>query len=113
MVETVSFYDDLHYEDGHKPAVKVMLKNDLAKEIRILFRKGQEMKEHKAPYPIIVQVLEGLIDFGVEEKRYLLKKGMMIQLSADIPHDLVALEESMVRLSLNLQDHPSRVENIK
>jgi quercetin dioxygenase-like cupin family protein len=112
MIETASFYDELHYEEGNKPAVKVMLKNDLAKEIRILFRAHQEMKEHKAPYPIIVQVLEGSIDFGTEGKRYILKKGMMIQLSANIPHDLLALEESMVRLSLSLLDHTSRVENI-
>ncbi|WP_316934142.1 cupin domain-containing protein [Chryseobacterium luteum] len=61
MVHTASFYEQLHYEEGGKPAVKVMVKTDLAKEIRILFRKGQEMKEHKAPYPIVVQILEALI----------------------------------------------------
>lgn len=112
MIETASFYDELHYEDGNKPAVKAMIKNDLAKEIRILFRKNQEMKEHKAPYPIIVQVLEGAVDFGVEGQRYILKKGMMIQLSENIPHDLLAMEESMVRLSLHVKDQTSRVENI-
>jgi quercetin dioxygenase-like cupin family protein len=112
MIETASFYDELHYEEGNKPAVKVMIKNDLAKEIRILFRNHQEMKEHKAPFPIIVQVLEGSIDFGVEAERYILKKGMMIQLSANIPHDLLALEESMVRLSLSFQDNSTRIKDI-
>lgn len=112
MVHTASFYEDLHYEEGNKPAVKVMIKTDLAKEIRILFRKGQEMKEHKAPYPIIVQVLEGIIDFGTDGQRYLLNKGMMIVLPAHQIHDLIAQEESMVRLSLNLQDHTSRVEGV-
>jgi quercetin dioxygenase-like cupin family protein len=112
MIETASFYDELHYEAGNKPAVKVMIKNDLAKEIRILFRNNQEMKEHKAPYPIIVQVLEGSIDFGIEGKRHILNKGMMIQLSANIPHNLLALEESMVRLSLNLQDSAARVGRV-
>lgn len=112
MVYTASFYEELHYEDGHKPAIKIMIKTDLAKEIRILFRKGQEMKEHKAPYPIVVQILEGSIDFGTDGQRYPLKKGMMIALPANQIHDLRAMEESMVRLSLNLQDQTSRVEGI-
>ncbi|SHM73418.1 AraC-like ligand binding domain-containing protein [Chryseobacterium carnipullorum] len=103
MTDTASFYEDLRYEDGKKPAVKTMIKNDFAKEIRILFRDTQEMKAHTAPFPIIVHVMEGLIDFGVDGKRHLLKKGMIIQLPAHVPHDLIALQESMVRLSLLLQ----------
>lgn len=102
MTDTASFYEDLHYEDGKKPAVKTMIKNDVAKEIRILFRDKQEMKEHAAPFPIIVHIMEGLIDFGVNGKRHLLKKGMMIQLPARVPHNLIALQESMVRLSVLL-----------
>lgn len=112
MVHTASFFEELHYEDGHKPAIKVMIKTDLAKEIRILFRKAQEMKEHKAPYPIVVQILEGSIDFGTDGQRYVLNKGMMIVLPANQVHDLIALEESMVRLSLNLLDQTSRVEKV-
>lgn len=69
-----------------------MIKTDLVKEIRILFRKGQEMKEHKAPYPIVVQILEGSIDFGTDGQRYILNKGMMIVLPANQVHDLIALE---------------------
>ncbi|MBV7530670.1 cupin domain-containing protein [Chitinophaga sp. sic0106] len=112
MIELASFYDNLHYEDGEKPAVKTMIKSPLAKEIRLLFRDGQVMHAHKAPHPIVVQVMEGAIDFGVEGERYVLKKGMMIVLDSNVPHDLIALEESMVRLSLNLQDQDSRVHQV-
>lgn len=113
MRQCISFYDDLQYEEQKtKPAIKVMLKTPFAKEIRIAFRKGQEMKEHKAPFPIIVQVLEGTIDFGVENERFLLKRGMMIALEGDIAHDLIAKEDSIVRLSLNMQDTIQRVESV-
>ncbi len=110
--QIISFYDDLQYEEQTKPAIKVMVKTPYAKEIRIVFRKGQEMKEHKAPFPIIVQVLEGAIDFGVEKERILLKRGMMLSLEGHIPHDLIAEEDSIVRLSLNLQDTTQRVESV-
>ena len=112
MKQVVSFYEDLQYEEQNKPAIRVMVKTDTAKEIRLLFRKGQEMKEHKAPFPIIIQVLEGEIDFGAENERTLLKKGMMIVLDSHIPHDLVAEQDSIVRLSLNLQDTAERVASI-
>lgn len=112
MRQLVSFYDDLQSGEYTKPAIKVMVKTPYAKEIRLVFRKGQEMKEHRAPYPIIVQVLEGTIDFGVEQERILLKRGMMIALEGHVPHDLIAEEDSIVRLSLNLQDTTQRVESI-
>ncbi|WP_343643792.1 cupin domain-containing protein [Chryseobacterium sp.] len=112
MISIASFYDELFYESGNKPAVKIMIKTHLAKEIRILFRKDQEMKKHTAPYPIVVQTLEGSINFGVEGEIHLLKKGMMISLPAHIPHNLIALEDSMIRLSLNLQDNDSRLKEL-
>lgn len=112
MRKSISFYDDLQYEEQTKPAIKVMVKTPFAKEIRIVFRKGQEMKEHKAPFPIVVQVLEGIIDFGVENERLLLKRGMMITLEGNIAHDLIAREDSIVRLSLNMQDTTQRVESV-
>ncbi len=111
MADVASFFEDIEYGDP-KPAVKVMIKNDHAKEIRIVFRKGQEMKEHKAPFPIVVQVLRGEIDFGVLGERHLLKEGMAIALESSVPHDLIAHEDSIVRLSLNIKDSEERVKSV-
>jgi quercetin dioxygenase-like cupin family protein len=70
------------------------------------------MKEHKAPFPITVQVIEGKIDFGVEGANFELVTGDLIGLEANIPHDLKAIEESIVRLSLSKLDSVQRVQKV-
>ncbi|WP_320816093.1 cupin domain-containing protein [Flavobacterium sp.] len=105
-----SFNDDVFFED--KITTKVILETSFSKEIRILLKRGQIMKEHKAPFPIIVHVLEGKIDFGVLGEIKKLQKGAIISLKENIPHDLTALEDSVVRLSLSKLDNAARVEKV-
>ncbi len=70
------------------------------------------MKEHKTAFPIIVHVLSGQIDFGVENETHLLDAGGIIALEGNIPHDLVAREDSVVRLTLSKLDKIERVEEL-
>lgn len=106
-----SLYQHLEY-NADKPAVKVVLESDFTKEIRILFKENQIMKEHQTPFPIVVEIVEGEILFGVEGKSHLLQKGDLISLSGSVPHDLKALSNSMVRLTLAKKDHSSRVQKV-
>jgi len=106
-----SFIENLDFNDN-KIVTKVLLESSFSKEIRILLKKGQIMKEHKAPFPIIVHVLDGKIDFGVEGNIHLLKKGDIITLTGNVPHDLTALEDSIVRLTLSKLDKTERVEKV-
>ena len=80
-----------------------------SKEIRINLEKGAQMKEHKAPGAIMVQVLSGKIDFSVGENSVILDTLDMITLEPNIIHALTALENSIVRLSLSKNDDVSRV----
>ena len=98
-----SFSNQLEYKDN-RVSTKVLLDTAFTRELRILLKEGQHMKEHKAPFPIIVHVLEGNINFGVEGKTYPIKKGDIFTLDANIPHDLSALKNSIVRLSLSKLD---------
>lgn len=70
------------------------------------------MKEHKTPFPIIVHLLEGEINFGVQGAVHLLKKGAIITLEGDVPHDLTALKDSIVRLTLSKLDKVERVKKV-
>jgi quercetin dioxygenase-like cupin family protein len=106
-----SFNDELVFNDK-KVAIKVILESPFSKEIRILLKEGQVMKEHKTPFPIVVHILEGVIDFGVEGVVHTFKKNDMIALEGNIPHDLTAKEDSIVRLTLSKLDKAERVEKV-
>jgi len=110
-MEIASLYESLEYGID-RPKAKVLFNNDDVKEIRITFRKGQEMKEHKAGFPIVVEIVDGSIDFGVNGERFILEKGKLITLASNVPHDLTALEDSIVRLSLNKSDDVNRPKQV-
>lgn len=95
-----------------KPNVQLVLDTEFTKEIRIMFQEGQVMKEHTAPLPIVVEIFEGAIDFGVNNEVLKLKKGDLITLAGKIPHDLKATQDSIVRLTLSKGDQAKRVEGV-
>lgn len=103
QVKTASFLQNIDYKD-QKPSITVMLESETSKEIRIAFLENQVMQKHQAPYPIVVEVMFGEIAFGVEDTIYALKSGDIISLDANVPHDLLAKEKSLVRLSLSKFD---------
>lgn len=106
-----SFNEDIAFNDD-KVAVKVIFETEVSKEIRILFKEGQQMKEHKTAFPITVHVLKGCIDFGVNGEKHKLAEGAIIALPGNVPHDLHATEESMVRLTLSKSDNIQRVVDV-
>ena len=110
-MEFGSYSEDVNYNDD-RIVTKVILETSFSKEIRILMKQGQVMKEHKAPFPIVVHLLEGQIDFGIQGQLNQLKKGDILTLDSNVPHDLKALEDSVVRLTLSKSDDISRVNKV-
>ena len=110
-MKTASIYQDLEFNEN-KPAIKAILETDFTKEIRILMRENQEMKEHQTPFPIVVELLEGEIIFGVEGQNYEVKKGDLLTLSGGVPHNHIAKKESVIRLTLSKLDSSKRVEGV-
>ncbi len=110
-MKTASLYKDLTYQDA-KPLVQPLLETDFTREIRILFKRGQVMKEHQTPFPIVIEIVEGEIDFGTSGTIHQAVKGDLIALGGGIPHDLTALSDSIVRLTLSKPDRSERVEAV-
>ncbi|WP_431164532.1 AraC family ligand binding domain-containing protein [Tenacibaculum halocynthiae] len=110
-MEVASFLKNIKF-NKMKPAVSLLLDTDFSKEIRVVFEKGQTMEDHQAPFAIIVQVVKGCIAFGVNEEEKLLNTGDIISLKPQVVHNLTAIEESIVRLSLSKSDTVNRVKNV-
>jgi len=108
---STSFYKDLEFSDK-SVVITSMLENDFGKEIRIAFKEGQVMKEHKTKFPITVMTLKGCIEFCIGDDMYELCTGDMIALEGNIMHELKATRESVVRLSLHKSDTVQRVERV-
>ncbi|GAA5147721.1 hypothetical protein GCM10025768_08360 [Microbacterium pseudoresistens] len=66
----------------------------------LAFDAGVVMREHRAPVPILVQVLTGRILFRVDGIEHDLAPGGTIQVAASVPHELEAVEPSHVLLVL-------------
>ena len=110
-MKKASLLENINYNDD-KPAVQLILETEFSKEIRIVFKAGQLMKEHKAPLPIVVEVFQGEIEFGVNQTVHHLIKGDLITVGASIAHDLNAITDSIVRLTLSKGDSVERVEQV-
>ena len=110
-MKTASLRKELHYNED-KVAVTVMMETETSKEIRILFRKGQIMKEHKTGFPITVEIHQGTINCGVNGEKMILQTGDLISLDANIPHDLLAEEDSIERLTISKFDTVERVKQV-
>jgi len=110
-MQTASFYKDLEFSD-ESVVIKPMLDSDFGKEIRIAFQDGQVMKEHKTKFPITVMTMRGSIEFGVGEKTVILHEGDVIALEGNVPHDLQAKTNCIVRLTLTKSDDVNRVKNV-
>lgn len=110
-MKTASLVNNLSYNES-KPSITVLIETENSKELRIVMKKGQAMKKHQTPFPIVVEIFEGTIDFGVNAERLRLIKGDLISLEGDIAHDLICLEDSIIRLSLSKKDQVKRVKDV-
>lgn len=110
-MKTASILKDLEFNEA-KPMIKVLFETSFTKEIRIAMKTGTEMKKHQTSFPIVVEMVDGNLDFGVNNKVLNLVKGDLIALEGSVPHDLKAKTDSVVRLTLTKYDQTDRVEKV-
>lgn len=87
------------WTDSDRNAITVF-KSDGLRIVLIALHKNAEMKEHTAAGIISVQVLDGQILFTTSERSVAVGKGAMLVLHENIPHSVLAMEESIFLLTL-------------
>ena len=106
-----SLLKDVAYSEA-KPVINVLMETEFSKEIRIVFKEGQAMKEHKTAFPITVEMVAGELKFGVKGEELSLTKGDLIALEGNVPHDLKAKTNCILRLTLTKNDDVNRVKKV-
>ncbi|GEM64537.1 cupin [Sphingobacterium faecium NBRC 15299] len=107
----ISLYQEVSFAAA-KPSVTLLLETSSTKELRICLAKGVLMADHKSPFPIVIHIQEGSIDFHTDGIMHKMTKGDLIGLEGSILHNLKANENSIIRLSIHEQDQVERVQDV-
>ncbi len=62
--------------------------------------KGQGLSEHRAPYDVLLSVVEGQIDFVLEDNKHSLLPGDILLMKANARHSLHAIRPSRFILAM-------------
>ncbi|MEN8041594.1 MAG: cupin domain-containing protein [Actinomycetota bacterium] len=79
---------------------KVLYRDDNIRVVGFAMDTGQELTEHTAGKPIIVQVVSGAIEFIVGDDVSTMGPSAWAHLEASVPHSVVALEPTRFLLTL-------------
>ncbi len=75
-----------------------LVDNDRVRVVALAFDTGEELTEHTATMPVVVQLLDGTMRFEVAGDEHQLAAGDCVYLAANEPHSLEALEPSLMSL---------------
>lgn len=69
---------------------RTIYRDDHLKSIVFAFAPGQELSEHTASVPAIIQILEGECELTLGKDSYSVKAGAWARMPANLPHSIVA-----------------------
>ncbi len=84
---------------GNRNSVTVVKTSNLSVVLTAI-KKGATLCGHQVDGPITLQVVSGAIQFGVAGEPRILTAGTVIALDNAIPHDIEALEDSELLLTI-------------
>jgi len=100
--DLIAEVDRLHREStwntGHN--ARTLIKYDDLRVVLMALKAGSRIPEHKANGRICVQVLSGHIRLNASGRAFDLLPGSLLALDERAPHDLEALDESAVLLTI-------------
>lgn len=104
MLETELKFGEVHdlanqvKMDGDRVQFKNIFSNDNGGVVLVGFKAGQKLDAHMAPAELMVNVLEGSIEFTIVDKPHTIKAGEFLLVGANVLHSVVAKEDSRLML---------------
>lgn len=97
------------FKENLVDAIKIQNKSIVSKQIikkpngnitLFAFDKDESLSEHTSPYEALVQILKGKMQITIGGNPFEVKEGEIILLPANIPHGLIALEGTIMLLTM-------------
>jgi quercetin dioxygenase-like cupin family protein len=79
---------------------RTVLRAEGTNVVLFAFDAGEELREHTAALPVLLQTLEGAFDITAAGRTVTLRPGDLIHLQTRLPHAVKALEPSKLALFL-------------
>ena len=83
-----------------KPRAQNVLKAQGAHVVAFEFRAGQELHEHTAPHPVLIQALAGHLRLSHGDVEVDLRPGDLLHLPAKVSHSVVAHDDSTLTVTI-------------
>lgn len=85
-----------------RPGASVVHRDETVKIVAFEFDDGQELPDHAAFHPVVVQVLRGRVEFGLPGRTLELRPGEYLHLTARLRHRVRALEPTTLTITMLL-----------
>lgn len=79
---------------------KVLYRDDKIRVVGFAFDTGQELTEHTAAVPVVIQVVSGRFEFTLGDQTTEIGSDSWMHLKASVPHSVIAVEPSRLLLTL-------------
>lgn len=104
LAETIQQLKDEHLPQGGIRNAVTVAKTPTLSTVLMLLPEGSSVPEHHTAGARSILVLNGLIDFVSSHRKTHLKTGAFVALGEGVSHELFAVEESVLLLSIVPKD---------
>ncbi len=97
--EIAQLKKDPEWLSRHRNAVTLVKEPHLS-VVLVVLQKGSTLEEHHARGPVTIVVLSGAVRIGMHQETRMVKHSGMVAMEKGIPHNVEALEESALLLTI-------------
>ena len=96
---------DAIYFNADKPEFKTVFETSKGGVALVALKGGQKLETHTAPFEVMVNVVEGEIEFTMLDQSRLMRTGEFLLMGANVAHSVVANVDSKLML-VKVKDNP-------